>query len=161
MPLLNAQYGGQGLTPDGKQVQIPPQIALCQRGPCVQVTIELADQIAQELIKRKEPLPKPSAGLALIDTGSISSCVDEEVAISMHLPVVGNINLASASHSSHRANQYPIKVTIQGLPMAFNAPAAIGAPLKVQGLIAIIGRDILQICCLIYNGSIGQFTICL
>src|SRR2546427_7552134 len=143
MPFLNAQYGGHGIGPDGKQVAIPPVFALWQRGPCVQVTIELADQVAQELIKRNEPLPPPSAGLALIDTGSASSCVDEEAAKAMHLPIVGVTNMASASHASHKAFQYPIKVTIQGLPIAFNAPNAIGAPLKVQDLIAIIGRDIL------------------
>jgi predicted aspartyl protease len=161
MPLLNVQYGGHGLTKDGKQIQITPQAALGQRGPCVPVLVGLADQVAQELIKRKEPIPPMSSGLALIDTGSISSCIDEEAANAMHLPVVGNINLASSSHASHRANQYPIKITIQGLQMVFNAPTAIGAPLKIQGLVAIIGRDILQICCFVYNGATGQFTLCL
>lgn len=161
MPLLNAQYGGHGLAPDGKQVPVPPQAALWRRGPCVQVTIELADQVAQELIKRKEPLPAPISGLALIDTGSMASCIDEEAAQSMRLPVVGIANLASASHPIHKANQYPIKIKIQGLPISCNIPSAIGAPIKVQGLVAIIGRDMLQICCLIYNGSTGQITLCI
>jgi hypothetical protein len=140
---------------------IPPPVALWQGGPRVNVIIQLSDQIAQELLKRKEPLPSPSTGMALIDTGSVTTCVDEEVAKLMNLPVVGVANLASASHPSHPANQYPIKLQIQGLPMAFNANNAIGAPLKCQNLIAIIGRDVLQVCCLIYNGATGQIIFCL
>jgi predicted aspartyl protease len=157
---LNLQVGGFGHTPDGKQFPLPPQMALCQGGPRLQVTVELADSVAQELIKRKEPLPAPSAGLALIDTGSASSCIDEEIAASMHLPVVGSITMATASHPKHQANQYPIKIKIQGFPMAFNVSTAIGVPIKVQGMVAIIGRDILQVCCFIYNGPSGQITLC-
>jgi predicted aspartyl protease len=160
MPLLNAQYGGQGKTPDGRQIFLAPPQALWQRGPCVQVTIELADQVAQELLKRKEPLPHPVSGFALIDTGSMLSCIDEEAAKSMNLPVVGICNMASASHAAHKAPQYPIKIKIPGFHIACNIPSAIGAPLKIQGLVAIIGRDLLQICCLIYNGSTGQITLC-
>jgi predicted aspartyl protease len=99
--------------------------------------------------------------LALIDTGSMSSCIDEEAAKTMNLPVVGIANLASASHPAHKANQYPIKVKIQGIPIAYNIQSAIGVPIKIQGLIAIIGRDMLQNCCFIYNGSIGQITLCI
>jgi hypothetical protein len=161
MPLLNAQYGGQGKTPDGKPIIFPPQGSLWQRGPCVPVSIELAEHVAQELIKRKEPVPQPHAGLALIDTGALASCIDEDVAKIMRLPVVGSVNLSSASHPSHRANQYPIKIKIQGMPMEFNTHSAIGAPLKGQQLLAIIGRDVLQICCFIYNGPSGQITLCL
>jgi predicted aspartyl protease len=159
MPLLNAQYGGMGRTKDGKTIPLPPQMALWQRGPCAQVAIGLSDQVAQELIKRNEPVPAPTVGLALIDTGSSSSCIDEETAKGMGLPVVGVANLASASHSSHAANQYPIKIDLQGVKFAFNVPNAIGAPLKCQNLIAIIGRDVLQRCCLIYNGATGSITL--
>lgn len=159
MPTLNAQYGGTGLTLDGKTISLPPQLALWQRGPGVQVTVELADQVAQELIKRKEPLPTPTAGFALIDTGAMLSCIDEEAAQAMHLPVVGIANVSTGSHASHKANQYPIKFQIQGMGIGCNVPSAIGAPLKCQGFVAIIGRDVLQVCCLIYNGVTGQITL--
>lgn len=161
MPTINIQLGGIGLTKDGKQVPLPPQTALWQRGPIAQVTIGLSDQVAQELIKRKEPVPPPSTGMALIDTGSSTSCIDEETAKAMNLPVVGEATLASASHASHKANQYPIKIEIQGMNFAFNIPTAVGAPLKCQGLTAIIGRDVLQICCFIYNGGTGVVTLCI
>jgi predicted aspartyl protease len=161
MPTLHSQFAGEGKTPDGKIIQIPPPVCLMQRGPCVQVSITLADQIASELIKRQEPVPPPVSGLALIDTGAISSCIDEETAKQMQLPVVNVVSMASASHASTKANQYPIKLQIAGIPISFNSTAT-GAPLKTahQGLIALIGRDLLQHCVLIYNGALGSVSLC-
>jgi len=36
-----------------------------------------------------------------------------------------------------------------------------GAALSGHGLVAIIGRDLLQTCTLFYNGVAGQFTLTL
>jgi predicted aspartyl protease len=160
MPILHSQFAGQGKTPEGKTIVIPPPICLLQRGPCVQVSITLADQIASELVKRQEPVPAPVSGMALIDTGAISTCIDEETAKQMQLPIINVVNMASASHPSTKANQYPVKFQIVGIPMFFNSTAT-GAPLKVQGLIALIGRDLLQHCTMIYNGSLGQISLCI
>jgi hypothetical protein len=44
--------------------------------------------------------------------------------------------------------------------MDIDAPSAIGAPLAAQGLIALIGRDVLVHTVFIYNGGQGEFTIC-
>ena len=129
--------------------------------PACRFQDHLADQVAGELVKRKEPVPTPLSGLALIDTGAISSCIDEETAKQMHLPVVNVVNMASASHALHQANQYPVKIQFTGFPIAFNAMNAMGAPLKIQGLIAIIGRDLLMRCTFIYNGSLGQISLCI
>ncbi len=76
----------------------------------------------------------------------------------MNLPVVNVVDMASASHALHKAKQYPIKIQITGFPISFNALNAVGAPLKAQGLTAIIGRDLLMHCTLIYNGGTGQIT---
>ena len=43
--------------------------------------------------------------------------------------------------------------------MVVQVPRAIGAKLKDKGFIAIIGRDILQNCMLVYNGGIGTITL--
>jgi hypothetical protein len=127
----------------------------------VPVTVTLADQVASELVKRQEFVPAPASGLALIDTGAISTCIDEETARQMRLPIVNVVNMASASHASTKANQYPVKLEVVGLPMSFNSAIATGAPLRIHGLIALIGRDMLQHCTLIYNGTIGQISLCI
>ena len=86
------------------------------------------------------------------------TCVDEEAAQQLQLPVIDVVQMSSASHSSHPANVYPIQLRVAGLPMPINAPRAMGAALKAQGLIALIGRDVLALGTLFYNGMAGEVT---
>jgi hypothetical protein len=48
---------------------------------------------------------------------------------------------------------------VVGFPITINTPRAIGAPLAAQGLLVLIGRDLLQHCVLVYNGPAGGFTL--
>lgn len=48
---------------------------------------------------------------------------------------------------------------IAGLPIQINAPRTADVELQVQGLVALIGRDLLANCTLHYNGHAGQFTL--
>ena len=98
------------------------------------------------------------AGFGLIDTGASVTCVDEDAAKQLKLPVVDVVNMSSASHAAHQANVYPVRIGIAGLPNAINAPRAVGAALKAQGLIVLLGRDILAHCTLFYNGAAGEIT---
>ncbi len=93
MPILHSQFQAEGKTPDGKIIQLPAQVGLAVRGPLVQVTVSLADQIASELIKQGKAIPAPVQGLALIDTGAGSTCIDEEAAQKLQLPVVNVVNM--------------------------------------------------------------------
>ena len=161
MAILHSQFVGQGKQPDGKPITIPASHALAQRGPIVQSAITLADQIAAELVKQGKSVPSPVSGFGLIDTGAISTCIDEAAASKLNLPVINVVTMASASHPSTKANVYPGKFEIAGLPMAISAPSAIGAPLAAQGLLALIGRDVLQHCNFVYNGFAGEITLCI
>jgi len=69
------------------------------------------------------------------------------------------VNVASASHASTQQNVYPIQIEVVGHPISIEAPNAIGAALAPQGLIALIGRDVLQHCTLFYNGITGEITL--
>lgn len=116
--------------------------------------------MVQTLSAQGSAVPAPRQGLALIDTGASSTCIDDQAAQEMSLPVVDVAKMTSASHDAHPCNLYPIQITLpQGI--SFGAPRAMGANLKAQGLVAIIGRDILQMCTLFYNGPAGQLTISL
>jgi len=125
----------------------------------VKVTIGLAQSIASQLLQQGQTLPSPVSGIALIDTGASTTCVDDSVAQQMQLPVVNVVNIASASHASTKQNVYPIQIEVIGLPISIETPNAIGAALGAQGLIALIGRDVLQHCTLFYNGITGSFTL--
>jgi predicted aspartyl protease len=159
MPILHVQYDDQGQTADGKIVKISPAAALQQRGPIVQVTIGISQTFAEQLLQQGTALPSPVSGNALLDTGASTTCIDDAVAQSMGLPAIDVVTMASASHESTQQNVYPIHMQIVGSPIPVEVPNAIGANLRVQGIIALIGRDYLQHCTLHYNGVTGAITL--
>jgi predicted aspartyl protease len=161
MPILHNLLGpGQAKKPDGKVVAVHPSLVLAQRGPFLQVVVSLPDNIAQELTKAEKPVPNPITGIALIDTGASSTCIDDEVAKQLGLPIIDVVNMMSASHACTSANVYPVKLSITGLKLSLNAPRCMGAALKSQGLLVLIGRDALARTTFIYNGCVGEFTLC-
>ena len=155
MPVLNIQLAGQD--PSGKQ--IPSLVALQQRDPVVQVSVSVEQNIAQQLLAQGIALPAPETGLALIDTGATSTCIDDAAAVRLGLPTIDVVTIASASHASTQQNVHPIQIEVIGLPITISAPRAIAAPLAAQGLLVLIGRDVLQHCTLFYNGPTGSFSL--
>jgi predicted aspartyl protease len=159
VPILHGQTLLQAKRPDGKIVNLAPQLALQVRGPVVQVSVTVEQTVAKNLIAKGVPIPMPIAGLGLIDTGASVTCIDEEAAQKLKLPVVDVQNMTSASHASTPCNVYPIQIQLAGARIIFQASRAIGAELKSQGLLLLIGRDALQNCTVFYNGLTGQFTL--
>ncbi len=159
MPILHVQYDSKGKTSDGKDVTIPPSIALLQHGPIVQVVAGLAQTFADQLLQHGVSLPQPVSGNALIDTGASTTCIDEKIARQMKLPAIDVVSMASASHAATQQNVYPVQMQIVGSPIRVEIPRAIGANLQSQGIIALIGRDYLRHCTLHYNGVTGEITL--
>lgn len=157
MPTFNIQFTAQGKNPNGQTVNLPPQIALQQRGPVVPVAVSLEANMAKPLLAQGKPI-LGQQGLALIDTGATVSAIDEQLAQELKLPVIDQGRMSSASHESSPCNIYPVQITIGG-QLVLQVPRAMGAKLKPMGLVAIIGRDILQNCTFIYNGGMGIVTL--
>ena len=106
-------------------------------GPRVQITLALlADQIGFFADKGETP---PLAGLALIDTGASSTCVDREAAERAGLAVVDSGPIASATHQNEVAPIYAGRLNLAGIPQDIDAKRAYGANFEPQGLIALIG----------------------
>jgi predicted aspartyl protease len=97
--------------------------------------------------------------MALIDTGASHTCIDEAIAQQLGLPVVNIVQVASASHASTTQNVYPVGIEVSAIGWRIDSPSVIGAPLAVQGIVLLIGRDILKLCTLIYNGFTGHITL--
>jgi len=129
------------------------------RGPVFQVTLGLAENVAQQLIQQGVAVPEPIAGWALLDTGASSTCIDDSVAQKLKLPVINKVKMSSATHEAIDANVYPALISFTGTPIKMNALTAIGANLVGQDLIALLGRDMLQNFTVFYNGAVGQITI--
>ncbi len=159
MPILHSQIAAQAKTPDGKVIQVPPATALQLRGPILQVSLTIEQNAGKGLVAQGKTVPTPRSGLALIDTGASNTCVDEQTAKDLGLPVIDVANMQSASHEKHSCNVYPVQIITPIVTL--NAPRAMGAALASQGLLVLIGRDVLQNCNLFYNGPAGQFTLSL
>jgi predicted aspartyl protease len=159
VPILHVQYDAKGQTPEGETIQLAPRVALLQNGPCVQVVIGLGQSLAEQLVKQGQAVPEPAAGIALVDTGASTTCIDDALAQRLRLPAIDVVHMTSASHAGTEANVYPIQMEIVGSPIIVNVPRAIGANLAPQGIVALIGRDYLQHCTLFYNGITGEITL--
>lgn len=159
MPILNGILGGEARRPDGTRIQVPPPIALAQRGPILQVNLSVNQAVAEQIREAGGELPAPISGIALIDTGASVTCIDDAAATQLRLPVIDVATMTSASHASSQRNVYPVQIEVVGLSMNINAPRAMGAELRPQGLVVLIGRDLLRHCHLVYNGTSGTFTL--
>ena len=98
MPILHSQIAAQGKTPDGKVVQLPPAVALQVRGPVLQVTVSIEQNAAKALLSQGKTIQNKT-GLALIDTGASNTCIDEQAARELGLPVIDVGSMQSAMKS--------------------------------------------------------------
>jgi hypothetical protein len=158
VPIINVQLGG---VPPGQPIPNPPPnpaAELSGRGPCLPVSILPYSVILQQLVLQGTALPTPITGFALIDTGSGVTCIDIDAATHLKVPIIDYSNLTSATHANQNQPVYPVQIQIPGSAIGINAPRAIGVPLASQGIIALIGRDVLKDSILIYNGPAGQFS---
>lgn len=159
MPLIHRQFPPELKNPDGQLLAVSPSEAMVRFGARVAVSIGLAQQFAEQLTLRGEQVPEPLVGEALIDSGASHTCVDTSIAGRLALPVVGQVNISSASHESTQLNQYPIRLEFIGAGIAANVLQAPSGPLGSQGLAVLIGRDLLREFLLVYNGPYGQWTL--
>jgi predicted aspartyl protease len=160
MPILHVQIQAQAQTPDGKTVTIHPAMALQQRGPVLQVVVSVEQNMAQALQQQGQTVPAPKSGFALIDTGASFTCIDEQAAKDLALPIIDVVTMSSASHAQHQCNVYPVQIAVPPM-LNLQVPRAVGAALAAQGLLALIGRDVLQNCLLVYNGGTGSISLSL
>jgi predicted aspartyl protease len=159
VPILHTQLAAQVKAPDGTVRPAHPRTALQHRGPVVQVSITLQQSMATALVELGKQVPQPITGWALIDTGASCTCIDDEAARQMQLPVIDVGTMSSASHAKTSSNIYPIQIEVTGFPIRFESPRTMGAALKEQDLLLLIGRDILVHCTLFYNGITGEITL--
>jgi hypothetical protein len=139
-------------------------------GAVLSVEIGLAAANVQQLRQAGKPVPPPRTVRALIDTGTDATCVDPQVLAPLiaaanlqpnrflfsHMPAAGGMSPVS---------EYDVSLTLlhpSGNPRAHrifrNHPVleqSLG-PLPYQ---ALLGRDVLASCLLIYDGPSASFTL--
>lgn len=136
---------------------------LAGAGACLQVEVNLPQLLIEFLSEQGKPIPAPSTGMALIDTGASMTCVDESVFITLGINAIGLISLGTAAGPVQRPI-FPAKVAFPEPKLVVDLSRVVAVDLRGQNiqdvpLIALVGRDILRHCQFIYDGSGGFFTL--
>ena len=159
MAVFNARFEFREKDRNGNIVSITPKEGLWLRGPRVQVTLsQIETQITALADKGEIPAP-PVAGWAPIDTGATMTCVDRTAAQRAGLACVDTGLMSSTTHASELVPIFSGRINIEGVSRYVDSLRAYGANLGPLGLIALIGRDLLASCVLVYNGLDGSFSL--
>ena len=143
-------------TPNGPVQQattIPDPGVLVLQGPQLPATILRPDG--------RPPLggaPAHIGGNALIDTGAQTTSIDLEAAQRAGLPTRGKGKTHSATHMDQECPLLAGQILLPN-GLTLNGHGMLGLPLGKLGLIALIGRDLLAHCILIYDGGNATCTL--
>ena len=145
----------QNLNPSGLQVA----------GPILNVEVSLPGSLAEILSEKGDPIPAPAAGWALLDTGASRTCVDGETISGLGVNPIGLVPVGSAAgQAQHSLYPARLRFPAEGLDIDFSSVVSVdltGQAVEGQPITALIGRDLLARCMLVYNGPGGFFTLAL
>lgn len=135
-------------------------------GPLINAVVRPSKQRSDALKAAGKPVPADVALRALVDTGASSTCVDPSVLttqLGLSPTGVVPVHTPSSGQTPHQADQYDIGLIIYGTTTAqfleFPTIPVLSCDLSQQGIQALLGRDIIGRCVLVYNGALGQFTM--
>ena len=157
MPIYNFTVQGPGGNPN-------PQ-AFASVGPVIAVQIEVPAPLAAQFQQQQQPPPPPAVGFALIDTGASITCAEETVLARLGINPTG-VAQVSAAGGTATHSVYPARFAFPGTPVPnIDFVGVVGVNLQGQTvpnhgpIIALIGRDILLRCVLVYNGAGGMYSL--
>jgi hypothetical protein len=120
-----------------------------------------------------QPIPQPISVLALLDTGAERTCVDPTVVTRLGLPFSGTGlmgapgvgvgpavlggSILGASYEAGLVILHP--VTKPPSNLVVHELVVDELPLANFGIEAVIGRDVLALCILVYDGPAGSVTL--
>jgi hypothetical protein len=127
-------------------------------------TIGVSMPRMQAIIAANGTVPTPITGTFLIDTGASGTCVDDTFIAQLGLQPTGTVPIMTPSTGAglHHCDQFDVSMFIPGGNSAGHLIPAlpiIATHLKNQGIDGLIGRDVLDSCTFIYNGTAKFFTL--
>ena len=130
---------------------------LTLRGPTISVEIGIDPDFRPGPGLR--PALPPSPLPALVDTGALESCIDDELATSLNLPVVSRRQVSGVGGTLD-VNEYMAQIYVPELNFTILGPFA-GVQLTAGGQrhYALIGRTFLRHFNMAYEGRTGSVII--
>ena len=159
MPILNIRIGGEAEDGRGNIASLSPNMALQMIGPVVPVILSPLEAHLKAVADRKDDMPPPISGRAMIDTGAATTCVDIDAARKADLAQVDSGIISSATHANEQVPVFAGQLAIESTQITINTHRAIGANLAPHKLVALIGRELLAQCVFVYNGSDSSFSL--
>lgn len=144
----------------------PSPGGLRELGAYFPIEIHVPPLIAEALTKQGLSIPTPVSGVGLIDTGASLTCVDEYILTGLSLNPIGVVNTGTASGPVQQ-NVYPGRIVFPTKGWTLDLERVAGVNLAGQvvreaqpkPIIALLGRNFLERCVFIYNGTMGSWTI--
>ena len=148
MPIIDCGW----FDDDGK----PSRAHLRLLGPTTQVVVSLlGDPPATE----SDEEPRTQTVRALIDTGASVSCIDDQLAKDLGLPVV-DVQAIAGSDGTADHDVYMARVSIPGLEFnEYGRFAGVHLQKGGQPQQVLLGRSFLNNTIMIYDGIRGQVTV--
>lgn len=128
-----------------------------QIGPIIEVVIFPSQPVFNKL-KSEGKVPPSKKVIALIDTGATKSCINDPIAKELGLIARDVIPVQTPSGTTQQPI-YDLGFSLPSLTNTIIPTQALGADLDNQPYAALIGRDILSICTLIYNGWDNSYQL--
>jgi hypothetical protein len=142
-------------------------VGLQPGGPLLRVLVGVSSPRAQALTSAGLQVPTGVQGTFLVDTGASCTCADPDLIQSLGLQPTGRTAIQTPSTASgppHFCDQYDVSIFIPGNPAVGGGHLVAALPiiathLRSQNIDGLIGRDVLNGCTLIYNGTASIFTL--
>ena len=131
---------------------------LKEEGPLLEVQFIISSELEKKYKEESKQIPDPINVKALIDTGASSCVIQEDIPKKLGLQPVGQVKMSTPSCENTDCFVYFMRMISPAHGLIYEG-SFIGAPLKVQKIDCLIGRDVLKDSILIYLGYINQFTL--
>ena len=139
--------------------------ALANVGAVLTLDVHVPPVIAASLSAAGQPVPTAASGLALIDTGATMTCVHEPHLTGLGLNPVSTVQVGTAAGPVQQ-NVYMARLVLPELGWTVDLPVAgvnlagqQAAVTPPQPIIALIGRNLLQLCVFTWNGVGGFWSL--
>lgn len=132
-------------------------------GPLVDLFVGVSHQRRSALVAANLQVPDFQIAKALIDTGASCTCIDPTILTPLAFSPTGTITIhtPSTAGAGYSCDQFDVALGIYHPTTSLIKTAfpVIATDLKSQGITALIGRDVLSVCLLVYDGIAGTLSL--